>query len=117
VPSVSVVLARLPVSPRGAPGMTKTDTTLLCRGPAFPAGPPASGMQIFGDRSPRRVGVDHALSLPLLGTQRLLSRARRFAVGGGAVQIRGGSVILDPLTAGFAGSVVLANALVGGRGT
>jgi hypothetical protein len=43
--------------------------------------------------------------------------ARRFAVVGVTVQIRGGSAIFDPLTAGFAGSAVLAHALVGRRGT
>ena len=38
---------------------------------------------------------------------------RRFAVAGVAVQIRDGSAIFDPLTAGFVGSAGLANALVG----
>ena len=45
------------------------------------------------DRVPRRVEMDHALLLPLLRSQRSPSRARRFAVGGRAVRIRGGSVI------------------------
>src|SRR5215470_4979625 len=52
----------------------------------------SSIQQIFG-RVPRRVEVDHALSLPLLRSQRSPSRARRFAVRGRAVQIRGSSVI------------------------
>jgi hypothetical protein len=43
--------------------------------------------------------------------------SRRFAVVGVAVQILGGSAIFDPLTAGFAGSAELTNALVGGLGT
>jgi hypothetical protein len=34
-----------------------------------------------------------------------------------AVQIRGGSAIIDPLTAGFADCAGLTNALVGGLGT
>ena len=42
--------------------------------------------------------------------------ARRFAAVGVAVQIRGCSAIFDPLTAGFAGSGGLTNALVGGLG-
>jgi hypothetical protein len=42
---------------------------------------------------------------------------RGFAAAGVAVQLRGGSAIFDPLTAGFAGSAVLTNALVGGLGT
>ena len=48
----------------------------------------------FGNLVPRRVEVDHVLSLPLHRTQRSPSRARRIAVGGRAVQIRGGSAIL-----------------------
>jgi hypothetical protein len=36
-----------------------------------------------------------------------------FAAGGVAVQVRGDSAIFDPLTAGFAGSAGLTNALVG----
>jgi len=36
---------------------------------------------------------------------------------GVAVQLRGGSAIFDPLTARFAGSAVLAHALVGGLDT
>jgi len=47
---------------------------------------------------PRRVEVDHDLSLLLLRSQCSPSRARRFAVRGCAVQIRGGSVIFDSLT-------------------
>src|SRR5215471_2361980 len=42
---------------------------------------------------------------------------RRFAVARVAVQIRGGSAIFDPLTAGFVGSAGLTNALLGGLGT
>jgi len=41
----------------------------------------------------------------------------RFAAVGVAVDLRGGSVIFDPLTAGFVGSAALANALVAGLGT
>ena len=41
----------------------------------------------------------------------------RFAVVGVAMQIRAGSVSFDSLTAGFAGSAVVANALVGALGT
>ena len=40
-----------------------------------------------------------------------------FGAVGVAVQLRGGLVIFDPLTAGFVGSAALANALVAGLGT
>jgi hypothetical protein len=44
------------------------------------------GTAQVGDPGRRRVGVDHALSLPLLRSQRWPSRARRFAIAGVAVQ-------------------------------
>src|SRR6516165_4515178 len=52
----------------------------------------------FGNLVPRRVEVDHDLSLLLLRSQCSPSRARRFAVRGCAAQTRRGSVIFDPLT-------------------
>jgi hypothetical protein len=51
----------------------------------------------LSDRVPRRVEVEHAV-LSLLRSQRSPSHTRRFVVGGRAMQIRGGSVIFDPLT-------------------
>src|SRR5215472_9828067 len=62
------------------------------------AAPVVSAKRMVGNRVPRRVEVDHALSPPLLRSQCSPSHARRFAGWRRAVQVRGGSAIFDPLT-------------------